>query len=184
MVLVGMMPVFGPPIALVVVALELNWGLDPVAAVIGGAVAAGTGRFLLATATNRLRGHLNPRRQASLRAVDDYLSGSKGRFRSELALFLLAPLPSAQMFEAAGLMGMRLVPITVAFVFGRLVSLSFYVGAATVAERSLGAVFVDAATSVYGVTIQIVLLAVIVVLARVDWIKKLPAVPDSRDGNG
>lgn len=181
--LVGLMPAFGPPIALVVVLLKLNWHLDPVAVVVGGALSAGGGRFLLATTTGRLRTHLSPRRQASLRAVNEYLSRSKARSVSELAAFLLAPLPSAQMFEAAGLMGLRLAPITLAYIAGRLVSFSVYIGATTVVEQSLSSVFLDAVTSVYGLIAQFALLAMVVLLARVDWTKLLPAAPRDHDSD-
>lgn len=179
--LVNLMPAFGPPTALVLVLFKLNWQLEPVALVIAGALTAGCGRFLLATATGRVRTRLSPRRRASLRAAHDYLLGHKGRSLLGFSLFLLSPLPSAQLFEAAGLMGVRLVPITAAFVAGRLVSYSLYIGATSVAERSLGAMFADSLTSVYGVSAQILLLALVVLLARIDWTTLLPATPASRD---
>ncbi|MEC3953734.1 GAF domain-containing protein [Nocardia sp. CDC153] len=150
------------------VLLKVDWHLNPVAVVVGAALSAGAGRFLLATAAGWLRAHLNSRRQASLQAVDEYLNRSRRRSVSEFAVFVPAPLPSAQMFEAAGLMGLRLVPITVAFVIGRLVSFSVYIGATTVVEQSLSSVLLDSVTSVYGVSAQIALLAMVVVLARVD----------------
>ncbi|WP_405182565.1 hypothetical protein [Nocardia sp. NBC_01377] len=46
--------------------------------------------YLLATATNRLRDHLGPRRKASLQAANDYLTGHRGRSIAGLALFLLS----------------------------------------------------------------------------------------------
>lgn len=61
------------------------------------------------------------------------------------------------MFEAAGLMGFHLVPITVAHVTGRLVSFALYIGAAGVAERSLGATLASSLTTPYGVVVQIAL---------------------------
>ncbi|WP_405182819.1 hypothetical protein OG225_18340 [Nocardia sp. NBC_01377] len=171
---VNLLPAFGPPNSLVLVLFRLNWHLDPIALVILGALSSGAGRYLLAVATNRVRDHLGPHRKASLQAANNYLTGHRGRSSAGLGLFLLSPLPSAQMFEAAGLMGVRLVPITVAHVLGRLVSFSVYMAAAGVAERNLGATLIASVTSPYGITIQIVLIAAVVMLARIDWNSYLP----------
>lgn len=147
--LVNVLPAFGPPTALVPVLLKLNWQLDPVALVIIGAVTSGLGRYLLAAATSRVRGRLSPRRRAGLQAAKDYIVGHRGRSATGLAILLVSPLPSAQMFEAAGLMGVRLLPITAAHVLGRLVSYSLNMSATTVAERTLSDAFFDSLTSPY-----------------------------------
>ncbi|WP_459958751.1 hypothetical protein [Nocardia sp. IFM 10818] len=175
--LVNLLPAFGPPTALVLVLFRLNWHLEPVALVIIGACVSGTGRYLLATATNRLRNRLGDHRKAGLQAAKDYLTGHRGRSLAGLGLFLLSPLPSAQMFEAAGLLGLRLLPLAVAHVLGRLVSYSLYIGAAGVAERSLGDTLSASLTSPYGIAVQIALLAGIVLLARIDWTRYLAGAP-------
>ncbi|QLY28561.1 hypothetical protein [Nocardia huaxiensis] len=172
--LVNLMPAFGPPTALVLVLFKLNWHLDPVALVLLGALTSGAGRYLLGTATGRVRDRLSAHRKTALSAASSYLTGHRGRSIAGYALFLLSPLPSAQLFEAAGLMGMRLLPLTVAHVLGRLVSYSLYVGATSVAERNLGAALLDSITSPYGVAIQVAMLAALVLLARIDWTRYLP----------
>ncbi|OJF84233.1 hypothetical protein NS14008_11905 [Nocardia seriolae] len=171
---VNLMPAFGPPTVAVLVLFRLNWHLDPVVLVVTGALTSGTGRYLLAAATGRVRDRLSTRRKASLRAAKDYLTGHRGRSFTGLAIFLISPLPSAQLFEAAGLMGVRLLPITAAHVAGRLVSYSLYIGATDVAERSLGATLTDTLTSPWGIAIQLGLLAAVVLLARVAWTRHLP----------
>ena len=85
--LVNLLPAFGPPIWVVLVLFKLNWHLNPVALVIAGALAAGVGRYCLAVATGRIRGRL----RNSLEAVKDYLTGHKGRSAIGLALFTLSP---------------------------------------------------------------------------------------------
>ncbi|HEU5429655.1 MAG TPA: hypothetical protein VFU74_22430 [Actinocrinis sp.] len=170
---VNLLPAFGPPTWVVLVLFKLNWHLNPVALVAVGALAAGGGRYCLAAATRRLRGHLSARRKESLQAANDYLTGHKGRSVLALALFTLSPLPSAQLFEAAGLMGAPLRPVTAAFFAGRLVSYSLYIGAAGVAEHNLGSAFVSSLRSPYAIAVQVLLLLAVVLLARVDWVKVL-----------
>jgi uncharacterized membrane protein YdjX (TVP38/TMEM64 family) len=87
-----------------------------------------------------------------------------------LGVFALSPVPSAQLFVAAGLMSVRLVPFTLAFFAGRLVSYSLYVaGASAVRGTSVGQVLTDSLTSPWAIAIQVLLLAGLVVLGRIDW---------------
>lgn len=170
---INVLPAFGPPTWVVLVLCKLNWHLNPVALVLLGAIAAGSGRYCLALGTGRLRGHLSARRKESLQAANDYLTGHKGRSLLALALFTLSPLPSAQLFEAAGLMRVPLLPVTAAFFAGRLVSYALYIGAAGIAEHNVGAAFTASLTSPYAIAVQIGLLLAVVALARVDWVKIL-----------
>jgi membrane protein YqaA with SNARE-associated domain len=179
--LINLLPAFGPPTWVVLVLFKLDWHLNPVALVLLGAIAAGSGRYVLATATGRLRGHLSPRRKESLQAASGYLTGHKGRSVLALALFTLSPLPSAQLFEAAGLMAVPLLPVTAAFFAGRLVSYSLYIGAASIAEKNLGTAFTASLTSPYAIAIQVGLLLAVVLLARVDWVKVLRRRTKDRD---
>jgi hypothetical protein len=181
---VNILPAFAPPTWAVLVLVKLNWHLNPAALVVLGALAAAGGRFCLASATGRLRGRLSPERRESLEALKDYLTGHRGRSALGLALFTLSPLPSAQLFEAAGLIAAPLVPVTAVFFVGRLVSYSLYIGAATVAERSLGSTLVSTLTSPVGIAVQVLLVLSVVLLARIDWAKIIKrrgaAAPHSR----
>jgi membrane protein YqaA with SNARE-associated domain len=137
---VNLLPAFGPPTWTLLVFARLTWHLEPVAIVLVGAVAAMSGRYVLAVGTRHFRGRLGDKRQANLEAANDLLFAKKGRAWAIVAVFVVSPLPSAQLFVAAGLLDVALVPLTLAFFVGRLVSYSFYVAAATLAERQLGGV--------------------------------------------
>lgn len=168
---INVLPAFAPPTWVVLVLFKLNWHLYPAALVVLGAVAAAGGRFCLASATGRLRGRLSPKRRESLEALKGYLTGHRARSALGLALFMVSPLPSAQLFEAAGLIAAPLLPITAVFFAGRLVSYSLYIGAAAVAERSLGSTLVSTLTSPAGIAVQVALVLSVVLLARIDWTK-------------
>jgi hypothetical protein len=146
---INLMPAFGPPTWAVLVLLKLHWHLQPAPLVVVGAVAAGCGRIVLATTARRLRGRLPATYVANLQANGAYVMGHRTRSIGGLALFAVSPLPSAQLFEAAGLLDVPLVPLTIAFFAGRLVSYSLYIGAASLAEANLGQVFRDSLTSPY-----------------------------------
>jgi hypothetical protein len=170
---VNLLPAFGPPTWAVLVFFEVSGDLPVVPLVLGGALAAASGRLLLAVGSRHLRGRFSPDRLESLAAARAVLTGDPRRTAGGLALFALSPVPSAQLFVAAGLLAVPLLPLTVAFFSGRLVSYSLYVGGATLAADRLGDTFADVFTSPLGIAAQVAMLAGLVALVRVDWQRRL-----------
>ncbi|MGI8702657.1 MAG: hypothetical protein ACR2JU_15910 [Nocardioidaceae bacterium] len=168
---VNLLPAFGPPTWAVLVFFRLNSHLDAVPLVLLGAVAAASGRLLLAVAFSHLRGHISARQTANLAAAGKVLTRDRKRSVAGLALFALSPVPSAQLFEAAGLIKVALLPLTAAFFAGRLVSYTVYVaGASAAADTSAGQLVTSSFTSVWGIAIQVLLLLALAGLTRVDWV--------------
>ena len=166
---INLLPAFGPPTWTLLVFARLTWHLEPVAVVVIGAVAAMAGRFLLATGTRHFRGRLGDKRRANLEAANDLLFAKKGRAWALLAVFVVSPLPSAQLFVAAGLLDVALVPLTLAFFVGRLIGYSIYMAAATLAERQLSGILRNAFGSPWSIGVQVLLLAVTAALPFIDW---------------
>jgi uncharacterized membrane protein YdjX (TVP38/TMEM64 family) len=166
---VNLLPAFGPPTAAILVAVSLNLDLAPVPLVLGGALAAASGRLVLAHGARRLRSRLSQERRAHLAAAQEFLLAKRSLTVTGLGLFALSPVPSGQLFTAAGLMDVRLLPLTAAFFAGRLVSYSIYVIGASAIEQSVGDAFTDAITSPLGIATQVVALAGLALLVRVDW---------------
>jgi membrane protein YqaA with SNARE-associated domain len=189
---VNLLPAFGPPTWAVLVFFRLNSDLPAVPLVLLGALAAASGRLVLAATTRRFRSRFSAERRENLEAAEEVLVGSRGKALAGLGLFALSPVPSAQLFIAAGLLTVPLVPLTVAFFAGRLVSYSIYVAAATAARDSLGAVLGDAFGSPLGIALQLAMLAGLVLLLRFDWAgtlrrrsaKRAPSRSDKRTSEG
>lgn len=170
---VNLLPAFGPPTWAVLVFFRLNSDLPAVPLVLVGALAAALGRLALAATVRHFRPRFSAERRKNLEAAEQLLVGSRGKAVAGLGLFALSPVPSAQLFVAAGLLTVPLVPLTAAFFAGRLVSYSLYVGAASAAKDSLGEVFDDAFASPWGIALQLLMLAGLVALLKVDWAKLL-----------
>ena len=124
---VNLLPAFGPPTWAVLVFFNLNYDLPAVPLILFGALAAAGGRLVLALTARHFRERFSPERRKQLAAAEQLLVGSRGKAAVGLGLFALSPVPSAQLFVAAGLLTVPLVPLTVAFFAGRLVSYSIYV---------------------------------------------------------
>jgi hypothetical protein len=168
---VNLLPAFGPPTWAVLVLFTLHHDYVVPLLVVVGALAAASGRLVLARTTRRLEHRLPSRQRDNLRAAGEILVKRKARSVLGLALFALSPMPSAQLFEAAGLIrAARLLPLTVAFFAGRTVSYSLYVtGSNALKSTDVGQVLSDQLTSAWGVVLQVVMLGALVLLAQIDW---------------
>lgn len=176
----NLMPAFAPPTWSVLVLFSLNTDLHPLIIVGVGAIFAGTGRYLLARATGIFRYRISEKSLANLEAAQTLLTENTSRKLLTIGLFVLSPLPSAQLFEAAGLMGVRLLPLTLAFFSGRIVTYNFYVfGASELKAHGIGDLITKEFTSIWAILFQIVMVGSLVLLTRIDWKKYLPTKPSS-----
>jgi membrane protein YqaA with SNARE-associated domain len=167
---VNLLPAFGPPTWAVLVLFDLHGDYWLPALVLLGAVCAAGGRLLLAQATRRLGRRLPQRWRGNLEAAGVRVAEHRGRSLAGLALFAVSPLPSAQLFEAAGLMTVRLLPLTAAFFVGRTVSYTVYASTAhAVSNTDTGQVLLSSLTSPWGVALQVAMIVGVVLLGRVDW---------------
>lgn len=169
-----MMPAFGPPTWSIIVLYGLGTEMPIVAIILTGALAAALGRFALAHTFRMLGRRVPARIRSNLAAARDALERNKRGGLLALGLFALSPLPSAQLFEAAGLARVRLAGFTAAFFAGRLVSYSIYaVTAKGIQKTSVGDQFLKTFTSPASIAIQLLMIAALVALMRVDWQKRL-----------
>ncbi|MDP9255522.1 MAG: hypothetical protein M3Q31_03060 [Actinomycetota bacterium] len=167
---INLMPAFGPPTWAVLVFFRFRYPEIPASAlIVGGALAASVGRLLLALAFRAFGTKLPRKRQVSLWVLGHALGEHRAGLLASFALFVTAPLPSAQMFEAAGLARVRLRPLLAAFFLGRLVSYSIYVGAATAAHDSLSHLFDKGLFSPQAIATQLIGLAVLIAIVLIDW---------------
>ena len=178
--LFNLMPAFAPPTWAVLVLFSLNTELHPIVIVAVGAVFAGTGRYLLARATGLFRNRISKKSLANLEAAQSLLTKNTSRKVLTIGLFVLSPLPSAQLFEAAGLMGVRLLPLTLAFFSGRLVTYNFYVfGASELKAHGIGELITKEFKSVWAILFQVLMITAVILLTRINWKKHLPTKPSS-----
>jgi uncharacterized membrane protein YdjX (TVP38/TMEM64 family) len=161
---INLLPAFGPPTWSVLLFFSIDFDLPPAALVLGGALAAASGRFLLANGARRLRPRLSSARLDRLDRTEAALTANRARTAAGLGLFLVSPLPSGQLFVAAGLMTVPLLPLTAVFLAGRLVSYSIYVSVGTIAANSFGSIAIEQLTSPLGVAVQLLMLAGLAVL--------------------
>lgn len=166
---VNLLPAFGPPTWSILVYARLRWHLEPVVLVALGAVAATLGRLVLARATRRLRTRFSARYRENLADLERRLTQRRRGLVAFVTLFVISPLPSAQLFSAAGLLDLRLVPLALGFCAGRLVTYSLYVTTAVVVESQLSSVLSNIWGEPWWIALQLVLLVGLTLLPTVPW---------------
>jgi hypothetical protein len=120
-----------------------------------------------------LRNRLPSKTINNLRSAREVLvERGKGRTYLLLGLFLVSPLPSAQLFEAAGLLMIPLPPLMLAFMCGRLVSYSLWVGGASaLRETGVGDIMKEGFASPWAIALEVVLVGGVILLTQIDWSK-------------
>ncbi len=171
---VNLMPALGPPTWSILVLYRLKTGVPAIPLVIIGALAAALGRFALAYAFRLIGDRLPTRMKRNLETVRLRVEQRKRGMLIGLGLFALSPVPSAQLFEAAGLARVRLAAFTIAFFAGRLVSYSIYVAITTsIQSSSLGDELTSVITSPQGLLLEIAMVALLVLLTQINWTRHL-----------
>jgi uncharacterized membrane protein YdjX (TVP38/TMEM64 family) len=171
---VNLLPAFGPPTWTILVVYRLNSDMPTWVLVVVGAGAAACGRLVLAHAFRLFGRHLSEKSRRNLEAARQALERRKRNTILALALFAVSPIPSAQLFEAAGLAGMRLLGFTAAFFAGRLLSYTVYAyTAGQLRETSLGQALRGGFTNPWLIGLQVLLIVGLVAMAKVDWAKLL-----------
>ena len=163
-------PAFAPPTWTLLVFFALNTQLPMWLIVITGAISAGVGRYNLARLSGLLRFKIKGKSLRNLQSAQRVLEEKSTRKYALLVFFVISPLPSAQLFEAAGLIGARILPLTIAFFSGRLVTYSLYVaGASQLKNRGIGDLITNQFTSMWGIIFQLVMIALVLLLTKINW---------------
>lgn len=171
---VALLPIFGPPVWIVLVVAKVRWDLNPVLLVCLGAIAATAGRLTLARMSRHLTRWVPRRAKENLEAAHEFLDSHEKGILALLAVFIVSPLPSGQLWVAAGLVKMRLLPLGVAFLIGRTISYSGYVTAATVAQYEIGDILAKSWGKPWMIAVQVVLAVLIVALPLMPWKRRNP----------
>lgn len=169
-VVLNAIPVFMPPPWSLLAYFHLRHDLAVLPLAVTGALAAMTGRTILALASRRLGVRwLSPQRQASIEALRAQLLAHRGLSLSSLALFSIGPIPTNHLFIAAGLARVPLLPVVLVFGVTRCVSYVLWMQATETAAASLADVVTPTLGSGAAVALQLLGFALLILLVRLDW---------------
>lgn len=166
-------PAFTPPTWPVIVLYSLSMRMPLPLLVVSAAIGAALGRYGLAHISRLLAHRLGEKTRRNLDACAELARRERGK-ALVFGLFALSPVPSAQLFEAAGIVRARLIGPTTAFLAGRLGFYSLYALAAySIGQSSFSEVFHDKLTSPIFIGFQIGILALLAGFIHLDWTRLL-----------
>jgi hypothetical protein len=169
--LCNVIPAFAPPTWTLLVFFTLNYNLHGYYLVPFAILGAVLGRAILAY-TFRRYVHLLPKGYVkNMENASTHIVENNKTFIGLLILFLLAPLSSAQLFEAAGIMKkIDLKPLLAVFALGRVFSYSTYVGSAKLLKSSsFGETFIDNLKSPQAISVQVLMILGVIALGNIKW---------------
>ena len=169
--LANVVPAFAPPTWTLLVLFTINYNVNIALLIITGVIAATLGRLVLALYFRKFSQVLPKRWVKNMEQAGQYFTANPDRKFGILALFLISPISSAQLFEAAGIMkNLKLRPLLFAFAIGRTISYSFYVlTARTLKETNFGELIISQLKSPYAIAAQIAMIVGLVALGNVKW---------------
>lgn len=167
---VNLLPAFGPPTWSIIALYGFSTDLPLIGLVGTAAVAAASGRLLLAFGIRALGGLLPERRRANLQAARTLLTARRSTFWWGLGLFAVSPLPSGQLFVGAGLMRAPLLSFIAAFFSGRIIAYALYGFAARTARGSTAGELIRTHLSdPLWIGLELFALMLLLALFRIDW---------------
>jgi membrane protein YqaA with SNARE-associated domain len=162
-------PAFTPPTFPVIILYILQGRAPLWLVVIVAAAGAASGRLVLAMLFRTFGHRLPARLRGNLTAAHAAIDQRKHRRWIIPGLFLLGS-SSAPLFEAAGLTGLRMAPLTAIYFIGRLPRYWLYaVGAKQFARTDFWADFRETLTSPGAIALELAMIVLIVLLIRTDW---------------
>lgn len=167
-------PAFMPPTWSVLAYFHLQDGLAilPLAAV--GALGATSGRALLAMMSRAVGTRMLPHRwRANIESLGVELQRRHELGFFALALFALGPVPSNQLFVAAGIARAPLAPILAVFAAARFLSYVVWITIAEKAAASLTELLTPRLGTEVATIVQIAGFVILIAIMQVDWTRLL-----------
>ncbi len=173
--LMNLVPYFMPPTWAVVTFFLIAFSLPVWPLAIGCAFASTAGRCGLYYLSARLgRQLLSDQKQRNVAALGNWLNQRPGwRGVVDLLIYSLGPIPSNDLFIAAGLSRAKLWPVALGFLPGRMVSYPLLALTAKGANDQLGGILTRQWHDPKCLALELLSIAGIWLFSRIDWARVL-----------
>lgn len=137
---INLAPAFMPSTWMVLAFFRIQYGLPILPLTLGGALFSGLGRVVLARASTLVKRRLL-RRDAELEEIREYLDARRNYVGLATLFYCLMPLPTNNLFIAAGMIEVSMLRVMGGFWAGRVIADTFYVWTTDQAFSSFESVF-------------------------------------------
>jgi len=170
---INVVPAFMPATWMLLAFFRIKFGLPLLALSIGGSIVAAAGRWALARASGRFSRRFMKSKQSDMRELGEFLDEHRQHVGLATFLYTLSPLPSNNLFVAAGMVEIQLAWVLIGFLSGRLLANTVLVWTTDKAFRHFEDLFRTAFDTWEAILWQSLSVVGIVLLARIPWAKWL-----------
>ena len=165
---INLPPAFMPATWMLLAFARIKFGLPIVPLVIGGVFFSGLGRILLAKGSTFVHRRLR-KPDEELEEVKQYLEERRNYVGLASFLYCLLPLPSNNLFIAAGIVEVSMLRVMIGFWLGRSIADFVYVWTTDQVFQNLGSVFERFYSDWLAIVINLVSLGAAAALLLVPW---------------
>lgn len=177
---INVIPAFMPPTWTILAFFVTKYNLQILPVVLIGASFATLGRIILASLSGTFfRKFLPKKSQENYASIGHYLNSHKHVTIPLVVAYAFLPIPSNNVFIAAGLAKMRIRLLAASFFVGRLISYTFWVSLTRKLADNLADIFSRQYAETGSVIAQIVSLVLLYLLGTIAWKKILKSVNKS-----
>ncbi len=180
---INLVPAFMPSTWMVMAFFYIRFDLPLLVLTIGGAFASAAGRILLARASTAFTRRFAADKSSDLRELGSFLDDRRAYVGPAVFAYSLSPLPTNNLFIAAGMTGVNMTAVVTGFVAARVLANTFWVWTTHKAFENLGELFRGVFSGPAGIAIEVAGVVSIVLLFKVPWARWLrQAFADGRQG--
>ncbi|MEX2245821.1 MAG: hypothetical protein WEC75_03960 [Dehalococcoidia bacterium] len=170
---INLVPAFMPSTWMVLAFFYIRYDVPLLPLTVGGAVVSGLGRLVLAQASTRFKRRFMHAKADDLDELGGFLDEHRQYAGAVVFLYALSPLPTNNLFIAAGMAEVRIAWVLAGFWSARILADTFWVWTTNRAFDGLGDVFADTLRGPVGITLQVAGLLSVYLLYRLSWARWL-----------
>lgn len=178
---INLVPAFMPSTWMVMAFFYIKFGLPLLILTVGGAIASALGRILLAKASTAFKRRFMRSQQSDLDDLGGFLNEHRRYVGPAVFAYSLTPLPTNNLFIAAGMAEVNMVAVVSGFIAARVIANTFWVWTTHKAFTSLGDVFESTLTGPWGIALEVAGLLSVVLLFKLPWAKWLRRLTGGRE---
>ena len=170
---INMVPAFMPASWMVMAFFYIQFDVPLLLLTLGGALCSGLGRIVLAKGSRWVKRNHMESKQQDLDDLGAFLDERRNAAGSTVFLYSLSPLPTNNLFIAAGMAEVNLAWVLTGFWCARAIADTFWVWTTDQVFATLGDVFGDTYTSWLGIGFQLLGVTSIALLYLLPWARWL-----------
>lgn len=177
---INLVPAFMPSTWMVLTFFYIRYDVPLLPLTIGGAIVSGLGRLVLARGSAWFSRRFMREKRRDLDLLGDYLDRNRHVAAPATFLYTLTPLPTNNLFIAAGMVGVNLGWVLAGFWVGRILADTFWVWTTTRVFNSLSDVFEGAVGTRWAIGLQLLSVVSVLLLYVLPWARWIRRYADHR----